>query len=192
MEFWDIGVFAFLIFGLPLVFITVIVVSLVFVVTGWLIAKRNLSTKTQRLILLSPWLLVAAFWIISAAVAATPRGRFASTVTRPVPSTVQDIKAAGLNSFLARRWLLSFTIDAAQVGDIVARHSLARTNYYDFQAMVDRDGFCKGIRWARNIGLGTNALFYSRFDTAGVPSRWVCFMVDTNSSRAWFMTGYQN
>jgi hypothetical protein len=190
-EFWDLGAFGFLIFGLPLLLVTVLGVSVAFLVTGWLIERRNLSTKSQRLILLTPWILVTAFWIASAGIAATPRSRFASTVTRPVPSSVHDIKAAGLNSFLASRWLLSFTIDTAQVGDIVTRHSLAQTNYYDFQAMIDRDMFFKRILWARNVGHGSNALFYSRIDT-GVPSRWVCFIVDTNSSRAWFMTGYQN
>ena len=194
MGFWGISAIGCLIFGLPFLFVNVLGAIVVFLVTGWLIERRNLSTKTQRLLLLTPWILVTAFWLASARITATPRARFASIVTRPVPSSAQDIKAAGLNSFLARRWLLSFTIDPARVGDIVSRHSLTQTNYYDLQAMVDRDMFFKQILWAHNVGHGSNALFYSRFDTRkpGGGSGWTCFIVDTNSFHAWFMTGYQN
>ncbi len=190
-EFWDIGAYGFFFLGIPLVLVTVLIASAVFLVIGWLIERRNLSSKSQRLLLLSPWILATAFWIASAGITAMPRSRFGATIGRPVPTSVQNIKAAGLNSFLARRWLLSFTLDPAQAGAIVSKHSLAQTNYFDFQAMVDQDAFFKRIPWAHNVGPNSNSLFYSRFET-GMPSRWICFIVNTNSSRAWFMTGYQN
>ena len=110
---------------------------------------------------------------------------------RPVPTSVQDIKAAGLNSFLASQWLLTFQIATSQIGNIVARHSLAQTNYFNLQEKIDRDTFLKRVSWARSVECDSNAVFYARTEW-GPPSRWVYFVVETNSSRAWFIRGYQN
>lgn len=190
-DFWDLGAFVILIFGLPLVLITVLGVSVGFLAIGWFVTRSNLATRTQRILLLTPWILAAVFWIGAAGVSALPKRRFSTVVIHPVPTSVQDIKAAGLNSFLARRWLLTFRIEATQIGDILTKHSMVQTNYYDFQRMIDRDIFLKRIQWAHNVDCQSNSLFYSRIDQ-GVPSQWVCLVVNTNSSRAWFMIGYQN
>jgi len=189
-EFWDIVAFGFIIFGVLLVGITVLAVTVVVLVAGWVVERRNLSIATQRLILLTPWILAATIWIVLAVISATPRSRFASMVVCPVPGSVQDIKVAGLNSFLARRWLFSFTIDRGQVGDIVRKHALIQTNSLDFQKIIDGDTFLKRVAWARNVSCNSNAIFYVRMDAD--TSWWTCLAVNTNTTRACFLTGYQN
>ena len=189
--FWQLGVVDFLIFGLPLALVTLLLGSLAFLIAGWFVARSTLSFGKKRMLLIAPWILVACFWIVFALIVGNPRSRFGAIVVRPVPSSVEDIRVAGLNSFLARRWLFSFRIESAQIDDMLARHSLERTNYFDFRETIDHDVFFKQVAWAKDAKFGTNALFYSRSEM-GVPSRWVRLVVDTNSSHAWFMIGYQN
>lgn len=179
------------IMSLALSLVTVLSTGLAFLVTAWLIGRWNLSATTQRWLLLTPWMLVTAFWITSAIIETTPRARFAAKVIQPVPSGVRDIQAAGFEAILASRWMFSFTIDPAQVGDIVSKHSLVPTNPDDFKAMIERDSFFKRISWAHHVSYGNNTRCYSRSESE-IPSRWACLIMDTQTSRAWFLRGYQN
>lgn len=191
IEFWDLSAIMAMLVALPVLLVTVLCVSVVFLIIGAFIMMIHLAPRTQRLILLAPWILASGFWICYAVATATPRSRFSSAILSPIPASARNIKAAGLNAFLARRWLLTFQIDANQIGDIVSKHSLVRTNYVDFQRMIDNDMLLKRIEWAHNIECPTNAQFYYRMET-GAPGRWACLALDTNSSRAWFLSGYQN
>jgi hypothetical protein len=101
-----------------------------------------------------------------------------------VPGSVRDIQVAGLDSLMANRWLLGFTIDSSQIGAIVTQRSLGRTSHDDFKEMVDRSKFLMRIPWAHGVRHASNAQFYSRIETDG----WVCLVVETNSSRAWFIS----
>ncbi|MFO1501314.1 MAG: hypothetical protein U1G07_23485 [Verrucomicrobiota bacterium] len=190
-EFWDLGVLMSFFFCLPLLVVSIVIASVLFWIVHRVLTGRDASLKAQRVLLLTPWLLVAGIWLTAGICNSTSKSRFRSMVSNPIPPSVRDINAAGLNSFLARRWLFEFRMDAKDVDRLVRRHALTRTEAFGFDNVIARDMFLVRVEWARKISCPTNAWFFSKVDP-GVPSRWTYFAVETNSSRAWFLEGFQN
>lgn len=192
-ELWHIGIFSFLFLGLPSAILVLPVLSIVFAVVRWFVNRSKLSYASQRFILLAPWLLFVVYCFAAAAIAAIPKNRFSAMVLDPVPGSVKNVKAVGLHSFLARRWMFHFQIDPVEAGEIVKKHALTQVPPFDFQEKISHDPFLREVSWARDIRYRDTTLFYARTEDAadGQSSRWTYLMVDPDSSQAWFIQGYQ-
>lgn len=190
-EFSSFSIFWFLVVGLPTILLSTLVAMLGFLVIGRIVERKRAGHRVKCYALLAPWIVTAKFWLFLAFNGAKASSRFKAEVLNPAPASVHDIRVVGFNSFLARRWLLSFRIDSSDIGGIVARKSLTRTNYFDMQQIIAQDVFLKRVEWARDLKFDSNAVFYTR-TVPGVPSVWVRLVVNTNSSQAFFFSGHQN
>lgn len=191
-EFWDLGAARFFIFGLPLMLLTLLGVSAILLATSWILVRSRFSTRTQRLLLLSPWVLAAVLWLTYAVLSASPRSRFESVVVGPIPASVRDIRAAGFNSFLASRWLVRFTVEPQDLQGIVARCELTETEPFDFAAVVQRDGNLRRVDWASHIPETSDGRFFSRREEHGDAVSMILLVYDKATSQAWFLRSYQN
>ncbi len=192
-QFWDLGAIMAVVAGAPILILSVAVMTIVFFTVGWIGIRNQLSLKMLRRLLLAPALLVASFWFVLFGHFALPSSRFKMVVS-PRPRSVSHIRVAGLDAPLASRWFLTFQIDAKDTADIIVKNALVQTNYLDLQKMTDRDTFYARVSWTKDLQCPTNALFYYRPSDLEkqLPSRWTYFVVDTNTSRAWFTSGYQD
>lgn len=191
-EFWGLGGVGSVILWLPLLLVTVLGVSAIFLVLGWFAAWYKLTAKTQWLLLLSPWILVTLFWFGVAKVIAEPRHRFRTLVLDPVPAGVHDVHARGFNAFLASRWLVQFETEAKDLQNIVSRHELAEVEPFDLPAMLRQDVFLSRLEGMDPIPVTKPARFFKRKSRQGQADKALFLVYDPATTQAWFVQSSQN
>ena len=190
-DFASIGLATGLIFGIPFGLMAALGAAVLFIVTRWLLGLTKWGVLRRRLVYLAPsvvFFLAVVGWAI---VDNRPAGRFQQYMLAPVPASVRDIRAAGVNSLLAMRWLLCFSLDTKELQQIVSRHHLVESEPFDLKEIVQRDVFLKQIPWGTSIPTPKQARFFKVLERTEQASTGVFLMYDPLTSQAWFLKSFQ-
>ncbi|MEK7951387.1 hypothetical protein [Luteolibacter soli] len=117
---------------------------------------------------------------------------------RVVPAAegiVSDVQVAGFDSFLARRWLLSFHVTSADAERIASSLGLQEDKEVDLRRSLGKDPFFsnRGLGGDMVVPEGTRGYFRRFIDGPEDQSvEWITMAVSEEQQRAWLYVGYQN
>ena len=190
-DFACIGLATGLILGIPFGLMAALGAAVFFIITRWLLVLTKWSVPRRRLAYLAPsavFFLAVVGWAVADN---RPAGRFQRHVQAPVPASVRDIRVAGVNSFLAKRWLLWFHLAPGDLQKIVNRQHLVESEPFDLREIVQRDVFLKQIPWGTSIPTPKPARFFKMRQKTEQSSSGVFLMYDPLTSQAWFLSSFQ-
>ena len=154
---------------------------------GWLPTWVNVKASKKLglcLVLLS---------LLSGLYYSRPSIRFEHLIETDGPP-VSEIKAKGFNSFLARRWLISFKASETQVRSIAANLELQEEGDIDLRKSLERDIFFSKLAselFERIPSTGFSHS-YAQSDQDNETKHWIYLVYSDALQKAWLYLGYQN
>lgn len=186
VEHWQIGLVMGLIFGSLLgIVVAVPLCTLVFLMVRAYVNKSEFTSKRRIMLLLLPALVTSVLLLLPGIKSLSSRSRFKQQVMNPVPPSVRVLRVEGFSAFLAHRWLLVFDISPADFDLLIKTRALEKVPPYDYLAAITN-------YTSRKVEPFAVPNFYGWSTSNQIPGRWRNAVANSNHTRVYFMTGFQN
>lgn len=192
-EFWGLSAFwSFLVTCAVAVFVLPVVAVIAFVI-------KLLQNKGQ----VPRWINdksvtafgvgIIFFGICSGLYRSIPAVRFCDIVDHG-EYEVSEVDVIGFNSFLARRWLVSFRVSEHEAEAIAAALELEECSGIDLRESLRKDLFFSSRVPAavERVPRGRKSRSFTQTEQHGQAEEWVTFVYSDADERAWLYLGYQN
>ena len=192
-EFWAYGVLLSLLITCPLAVIVLPVAAVLGFATAQLHKRGYVPRWINRKSITACGLGFIVFGLGAGIYQSLPAVRFKQFVPRG-DYQVSDVEVTGFDSFLARRWLVSFRVPEAQVAGIAADLGLEECTDVDLRTSLRKDPHFAAkapVVIERAPGAG-EARAFKRVDHPGQAVEWMTLVYSAAAGRAWLFSGYQN
>lgn len=185
-EHWRIGLLMGLIFGTMLALLVAIpLASVAFLLTRSVVNHSGVGGGRRFGLLLLPSVIASCLLLLPGLSSLDPRARFQRHVTKNVPESVKVLSAEGFTGFLAHRWLVVFDVSPQDFETVIRSCGMEKLSPFDYLGAMDS-------YTARKVDPLTVPQFYGWSASNQVPRHWRDAVANSNHTRVYFMTGFQN